>query len=81
MYRSVSDQSLAPILERLKEEHERIAEILQEVDAELVAMIEDDQHLDEARRAVQRLGASLLAHLQKEEDQLLEPIGRLSIRI
>jgi hemerythrin-like domain-containing protein len=76
-----ADQSLAPILERLREEHERISEILQEVDAELVAMIEDDQHLDEARHAVQRLGDTLLAHLQKEEDHLLEPIGRLAIRI
>jgi hemerythrin-like domain-containing protein len=76
-----ADQSLAPILERLREEHERIAEILHEVDAELVAMIEDDQRLEGARDAVQHLGDTLVAHLQKEEDQLLEPIGRLSIRI
>jgi hypothetical protein len=44
-------------------------------------MIEHDQRLDGACHAVQHLGDTLLTHLQKEEDQLLEPIGRLSICI
>ena len=76
-----ADQSLAPVLDRLREDHERIAEVLGEVDAELVAMIEDEERLEGARAAVDHLGDLLLAHLQEEEDRLLEPIGRLSIRI
>jgi alkanesulfonate monooxygenase SsuD/methylene tetrahydromethanopterin reductase-like flavin-dependent oxidoreductase (luciferase family) len=76
-----ADQSLGPILERLREEHEGIAEVLAGIDAALVAMVEDDDRLDEARGAVDRLSDALLAHLRREEDQLLGPIGRLSIRV
>src|SRR6195256_5109271 len=76
-----ADQSLTPILERLQHEHEGIAEVLGEIDAALVAMVEDDQRLDETQTAVEHLSDTLLAHLRYEEDQLLEPIGRLAIRI
>jgi hemerythrin-like domain-containing protein len=76
-----ADQSLGPILERLKHEHEGIAAILKEVDAALVAMVEDDRRLDGTQTAVDHLSDALLAHLKFEEDQLLEPIGRLAIRI
>jgi hypothetical protein len=76
-----ADQALAPILERLRHEHEGIAGHLEEVDAALVAMIEDDRRIDRTREAVDRLGDVLHAHLRFEEDQLLEPIGRLSIRV
>jgi alkanesulfonate monooxygenase SsuD/methylene tetrahydromethanopterin reductase-like flavin-dependent oxidoreductase (luciferase family) len=76
-----ADQALGPILERLREEHEGIAGVLEEVDAALVAAIEDESRLDETRRAVDRLSSVLLAHLEHEEGQLLEPIGRLGIRV
>jgi hemerythrin-like domain-containing protein len=76
-----ADQSLGPVLERLREEHEGIAATLAEVDAALVAMIEDEERLDGARGAVDRLTDALLAHLRYEEDRLLGPIGRLSIRL
>jgi hypothetical protein len=76
-----ADQALAPILERLRHEHEGIAGRLEEVDAALVAMIEDDRRIDGTRDAVDRLGDVLVAHLRFEEDQLLGPIGRLSIRV
>lgn len=76
-----ADQSLGPILERLEREHEGIAKVLGEVDAGLVAMVEDEQRLDDAQTAVDHLTDALLAHLKYEEDQLLEPIGRLAIRI
>lgn len=75
-----ADQALAPVLARLRQDHEGIAELLREVDSALVAMIEDERP-DRAREAVDRLGDVLLAHLRFEEDQLLEPIGRLSIRV
>jgi alkanesulfonate monooxygenase SsuD/methylene tetrahydromethanopterin reductase-like flavin-dependent oxidoreductase (luciferase family) len=76
-----ADQSLDPIIERLQHEHEGIAKVLGEVDAALVAMVEDDEHLDDTQTAVDHLSDALLAHLKYEEDQLLEPIGRLAIRI
>ena len=76
-----ADQSLGPILERLRHEHEGIAEVLAEIDVALVAMVDDESRLDDTRIAVDHLTDSLLAHLKYEEEQLLEPIGRLAIRI
>lgn len=76
-----ADQSLGPILERLQHEHEGIATLLGEVDAGLVAMVEDEKRLDETGTAVDHLSDALLAHLKYEEEKLLEPIGRLAIRI
>ncbi len=43
-------------------------------------MIEDEDRLRDAGGAVDHLADVLLTHLQYEEDQLLGPIGRLSIR-
>jgi hypothetical protein len=44
-------------------------------------MIEDEHRLEDADRAVDRLADALLPHLQVEEDQLLDPIARLDIRV
>jgi hypothetical protein len=76
-----ADKSLGSVLARLREEHESIAIVLAEVDAGLVAMVADEQRLDETQVAVDHLSDALLAHLKYEEEQLLEPIGRLAIRI
>jgi hemerythrin-like domain-containing protein len=76
-----ADQSLGPILERLRADHEGIARLLGEIDAALVAMVEDARRLDGTQAAVARLSDALLAHLKLEEDSLLEPIGRLAIRV
>jgi len=76
-----ADQSLGPILERLRHEHEGIAKVLAEIDAALVAMVDDEKRLDDTENAVEHLSDTLLAHLKYEEEQLLEPIGRLAIRI
>ncbi|HEY8797833.1 MAG TPA: hypothetical protein VIO85_08215 [Candidatus Dormibacteraeota bacterium] len=46
-----------------------------------MAMFEDDERLDDTQAAVDHLSDALIAHLKYEEDQLLEPIGRLAIRI
>jgi len=77
----VADASLAPVLDRLSAEHEVIASVIAEVDAALVATIGDESRLDEARRGVDRLADALLPHLDYEEEQLLEPIGRLAINV
>jgi hemerythrin-like domain-containing protein len=76
-----ADTSLGSVIARLKREHEGIAEVLGEVDAALVAMVGDEQRLDETQTAVDHLSEALLAHLKYEEEQLLEPIGRLAIWI
>ncbi len=76
-----ADQALAPILDRLHREHESIAGVLRDVDAALVAMVEDESRLDATEAAVEHLNDELLAHLRYEEDQLLGPIGRLAIRV
>jgi hemerythrin-like domain-containing protein len=76
-----ADGSLGSVLARLKHEHEGIGEVLGEVDAALVAMVKDEERLDETESAVGHLSDALLAHLKYEEEQLLEPIGRLAIRI
>ena len=44
-------------------------------------MVEHEPGLDTTREKVEVLKDLLLAHLQYEEDQLLEPIGRLAIGI
>jgi hypothetical protein len=76
-----ADQSLGPVLERLRADHEAIATLLGEIDASLVAMVERSHRLDETQAAVTRLSEALLEHLKLEEDALLEPIGRLAIRV
>jgi Luciferase-like monooxygenase/Hemerythrin HHE cation binding domain len=75
------DPSLGAVLDRLSAEHETIAGLITEVDAALVAMIEDEHRLEDADRAVDRLANALLPHLQVEEDELLDPIARLDIRV
>jgi len=76
-----ADQSLGPILERLRSDHEGIAGLLGEIDAALVAMVEDPARLEDTQGAVARLSDALLAHLKLEEDSILEAIGRLAIRV
>ncbi|MCW2565959.1 MAG: fgd1 [Mycobacterium sp.] len=76
-----ADSGLGPVLDRLGEEHEVIAQLLTEVDAALVTMMADESSLDDARAAIDRFADVLLTHLAYEEEQLLEPIGRLSIDV
>jgi len=76
-----ADQSLGPILHRLQSDHEAISRLLGDIDAALVAMVENPADLERTQSAVTRLSEALLAHLKLEEDSLLEPIGRLAIRV
>ncbi|WP_182876296.1 LLM class flavin-dependent oxidoreductase [Microbispora sp. H10670] len=73
--------SLAPVVERLEQEHEVIAEVLTGLDAALVAMIEDPDRLDGVRAQVDLLSDVLLSHLRYEEEELVEPISRLGLDI
>ena len=73
------DAELAPVIDRLSEEHEVVAEVLTRLDAALVAMIDDPQHLNRVQIEVERLTEILLSHLDYEEAELLGPIARLGI--
>jgi hemerythrin-like domain-containing protein len=75
------DAELAPVIERLSEEHEVVAAVLTRLDAAMVAMVDDAQHLSRVQTEVERLTEILLSHLDYEEEELLGPIARLGITI
>ena len=72
-----SDPRLGPVLERLENEHEVIASVLDRVDRALVALVTRPDGMDELRAAVDLLGDTLLSHLSYEERELVEPLSRL----
>ncbi|GIH61434.1 LLM class flavin-dependent oxidoreductase [Microbispora siamensis] len=78
---AAAQESLAPVVARLEQEHEVIAGVLTELDAALVAMIEDPDQLDGVRDQVDLLSDVLLSHLRYEEEELVEPIARLNLDI
>jgi hemerythrin-like domain-containing protein len=71
-----ADPGLAPVLDRLEQEHHVIAEVLERVDAALVAMLTEPDGLNRVREAVDLLTDTLLSHLSYEEHQLVEPLSR-----
>ena len=74
-------ESLAPVIRQLSQEHEEIAGILTSLDAALVDMMEDSGKLAEVRDRAEQLSALLGSHLDYEEEELLEPLGRLDIAL
>ncbi|MFD1934309.1 MULTISPECIES: LLM class flavin-dependent oxidoreductase [Nonomuraea] len=73
--------SLAPVIDRLEEEHEVIAGLLTGLDAALVAMVEDPDGIDGVRDALDALAGALLSHLEYEEQELVEPLARLDLDV
>lgn len=76
-----TDRRLAPVLDRLSEEHGMIHHVLEAVDRALIAFVAEN--VDEANgadqnlhRAVDRLSDALLSHLAYEERELVEPLAR-----
>ncbi len=73
-----SDPALAPVIERLEEEHETIADLLERVDQALVALVaSQDDGIDGVQRAIGILNDALLSHFAYEERELIEPLARL----
>jgi hypothetical protein len=73
-----NDPALAPVIERLEEEHETIAELLERVDRALVSLVSaEDGGIDGVQRAVGILNDALLSHFSYEERELIEPLARL----
>jgi hypothetical protein len=76
-----ADGRLAPVVERLSEEHEAIAGILTRIDRALVSMVRDPDGIGEVQAAADLLTDALLSHLSYEERELVEPLARLGPRI
>ena len=67
------------MLDRLHEEHEVIAELLERVDRALVALVspEETDGLAQVEGAIDLLTDALLSHFAYEERELIEPLARL----
>jgi hemerythrin-like domain-containing protein len=79
-----SEDGLSPVLERLSEEHEIIAELLERVDASLVSLVGPAPTPDDAaaaQAAVSDLSDMLESHLTYEEEELVGPLIRLGILV
>ncbi|HSP59838.1 MAG TPA: LLM class flavin-dependent oxidoreductase [Ornithinimicrobium sp.] len=77
------EPALAPVLDRLEEEHEVIADVLDRLDRALVALVEEEGYgraahaaLEELGRSVDLLTDTLLSHLSYEERELVGPLAR-----
>jgi alkanesulfonate monooxygenase SsuD/methylene tetrahydromethanopterin reductase-like flavin-dependent oxidoreductase (luciferase family)/hemerythrin-like domain-containing protein len=72
-----SDTGLGPVLDRLEEEHEQIADLLERVDQALVALVAaEDDGIDRVGHAMDLLTDALLSHFSYEERELVEPLAR-----
>jgi hemerythrin-like domain-containing protein len=76
-----SDAALAPVIDRLEEEHHVIARVLDDVDRALVAVVSpsdsaEQDGLARLRQAVDLLSDTMSSHLSYEETQLVEPLAR-----
>lgn len=72
-----AEAALAPVLDRLEEEHLVIHDVIEHVDRALVAFVGDPEDFSRLDEAVDALTDTLLSHLAYEEDQLVEPLARL----
>jgi Luciferase-like monooxygenase/Hemerythrin HHE cation binding domain len=72
-----ADPRLAPVIDRLAEEHRAIHHVLEGVDASLVHLVAHPDDIDQVAEAVELLADTLLSHLSYEEHELVEPLSRL----
>jgi hypothetical protein len=54
-----------------------IADVLDEVDRALVALVSEDDGVSRLRGAIDLLTDTMLSHLSYEERELVEPLARL----
>jgi len=73
-----ADPDVAPVLDRLVEEHVVIHGLLDRVDAALVSLVQDAglAALDAVEESLRTLGDRLLSHLAYEERELRGPLAR-----
>jgi alkanesulfonate monooxygenase SsuD/methylene tetrahydromethanopterin reductase-like flavin-dependent oxidoreductase (luciferase family)/hemerythrin-like domain-containing protein len=71
------DEALAPVLDRLAEEHETIADLLERVDQALIALVASDgDGIEGVQKIMDLLTDALLSHFSYEERELIEPLAR-----
>ncbi|MEU4159457.1 LLM class flavin-dependent oxidoreductase [Actinoplanes sp. NPDC026670] len=75
-----ADPRLAPVVDRLEQEHHVIHEVLEGVDKALVTLVSAADGLPALREAVNLLSDTLLSHLAYEERELIEPLSRLGMQ-
>ncbi len=73
------DEALSAVLNRLGDEHEIIAEVLERFDRGLAAMMSEPAAIRDVRRLADELSDALLSHLAYEERELLGPLSRSAI--
>ena len=72
-----SDPELAPVIDRLEQEHEIIAELLERVDRALVALVSaEGDGIADVRGTIDLLTDALRSHFSYEERELIEPLAR-----
>jgi hypothetical protein len=71
-----AEPGLAPVLDRLADEHKTIHKVLEDVDAALVDHLRAPDSSDGLQEAADLLTDVLLSHLAYEEAQLVEPLAR-----
>ncbi|WP_298461705.1 LLM class flavin-dependent oxidoreductase [uncultured Cellulomonas sp.] len=74
-----SDDRLAPVIDRLEQEHHVIHDVLEGVDQALVRLVSGPDGMPGLRAAVDLLTDTLLSHLSYEERELVEPLARLGM--
>jgi alkanesulfonate monooxygenase SsuD/methylene tetrahydromethanopterin reductase-like flavin-dependent oxidoreductase (luciferase family)/hemerythrin-like domain-containing protein len=72
-----SDPTLAPVIDRLADEHVVIHDAIQAVDRSLVEHINHPDDYQPIQDAIDFLGDALLSHLSYEEYEIVEPLSRL----
>jgi alkanesulfonate monooxygenase SsuD/methylene tetrahydromethanopterin reductase-like flavin-dependent oxidoreductase (luciferase family)/hemerythrin-like domain-containing protein len=74
----VSDEQLAPVIERLEQEHLQIHDFLERVDQALIALVAaQGDGIDRVSDTLDLLTDALLSHFSYEERELVEPLARL----
>jgi len=71
-----AEPGLAPVLDRLADEHKTIHQVLEDVDAALVEHLRSAEGFAGLQEAADILTDVLLSHLAYEEAQLVEPLAR-----
>ena len=71
-----SDPGLAPVIDRLEQEHVIIHEVVESVDRALVRLVASPDDVTELQEAVDALTETLRSHLAYEEEQITEPLSR-----
>jgi alkanesulfonate monooxygenase SsuD/methylene tetrahydromethanopterin reductase-like flavin-dependent oxidoreductase (luciferase family) len=72
-----ADTGLAPVIDRLEQEHLVIHDVLEGVDRALVEFVRRPDDFSGLQRALDLLTDALLSHLAYEEQQIVEPLARL----